>query len=67
MTQFPKIEFLSDSKEGGYTEPDTVFTDSNFKHKMTQVNYLAIHFGFSLAEVLSVYLIPLVYLVVIIY
>lgn len=64
MTQFPKIEFLSDSKEGGYIEPDTVFTDSDFKHKITQVNYLAIHFGFSLAEVLSVHLIPLVVVII---
>lgn len=43
-----------------------LFTDSNFKCKITQVNYLPIHFGFPLAAVLSVHFVPITYLVVII-
>lgn len=64
MTLFPKIEFLPDSKEHvKHRARYTLLTDSYFKCKITSVNYLAFHFGFSLTVVLSVNLIPIMYLV----
>lgn len=64
MTLFSKIKFLPASKEDvKHRARYTLLTDSYFKCKITSVNYFASHFGFSLAIVLSVHLIPIMYLV----